>query len=91
MTGHFMAATAAGEADLEVTRDTGLRWYQSSAAARRGFCNLCGSTLFWHGRGRDYISIAAGSFDGATGLTLVQHIFTAEKGGGLKPLSTPWR
>lgn len=26
-----------------------LQWYQSSTAARRGFCNQCGSTLFFEG------------------------------------------
>lgn len=27
-----------------------LRWYQSSAEAKRGFCSHCGTTLFFHGR-----------------------------------------
>jgi hypothetical protein len=103
MTGHFLAATAAHEADLSVTRGTGLRWYDSSAGARRGFCAECGSTLFWHGTGRDYVSIAAGSIDGASGLELVQHIHVADKGDyyalddgimqsaqGMLPIAAPW-
>jgi len=103
MTGHFLAATAAREADLSVTHGTGLRWYDSSAGARRGFCAECGSTLFWHGTGRDYVSIAAGSIDGATGLKLVQHIHVADKGDyyalddgimqsahGMLPVAAPW-
>ena len=103
VTGHFLAATAAREADLSVTRGTGLKWYDSSAGARRGFCAECGSTLFWHGTGRDYVSIAAGSIDGVTGLALVQHIHVADKGDyytledgivqsarGMLPMAAPW-
>jgi hypothetical protein len=80
MTGHFLAATAARDGELTVTRDAGLKWFSASPAARRGFCGQCGSTLFWRGTGRDYTAIAAGSLDLPTGLALVQHIYTADKG-----------
>jgi hypothetical protein len=79
-TGHFMAATAARRGDFELISRAQLKWYVSSPEARRGFCGRCGATLFWDGAGRDYISIAAGTLDGATGLTTVRHIFVADKG-----------
>jgi hypothetical protein len=79
-TGHFMAATAAARKHFAMTRRAGLKWYVSSAEARRGFCGRCGSTLFWDGRDRDYIAIAAGTLDGKTGLKIARHIFTADKG-----------
>ncbi|HLI11307.1 MAG TPA: GFA family protein [Alphaproteobacteria bacterium] len=79
-TGHFMAATAAKRSDFALTAERGLKWYRSSAAARRGFCAECGSVLFWEGDGRDYIAIAAGGLDKPTGLKLVEHIFAADKG-----------
>ncbi|HEY7749127.1 MAG TPA: GFA family protein [Aestuariivirgaceae bacterium] len=79
-TGHFMAATAAKLAHFKVSKDAGLRWYKSSDRAKRGFCQICGSTLFWQGTGRDYIAIAAGTLDGATGITIAGHIFCADKG-----------
>jgi hypothetical protein len=79
-TGHFMAATAARHRDFRLLSDAELRWYQSSDAARRGFCGRCGSTLFWQANGRDYISIAAGTLDGVTGLTSACHIHVADKG-----------
>lgn len=79
-TGHFMAATAARHRDFRVSDAPELRWYESSDAARRGFCSRCGSTLFWQGVGRDYISIAAGTLDGATGLSSACHIHVADKG-----------
>ena len=80
MTGHFMAATAARRTDFRITMSDNLKWYEASEKARRGFCGQCGSTLFWDGKGRDYISIAAGSLDLPTGIRLAQHIFTAERG-----------
>jgi hypothetical protein len=80
MTGHFLAATAARRRDFELLSQRELRWYDSSPEARRGFCARCGSTLFWEAAGRDYISIAAGTLDGATGLTTARHIFVADKG-----------
>ncbi|HYM41551.1 MAG TPA: GFA family protein [Steroidobacteraceae bacterium] len=79
-TGHFMAATAARHRDFRLTEESQLRWYASSESARRGFCGRCGSTLFWQGAARDYISIAAGTLDGATGLVSACHIFVGDKG-----------
>ena len=79
-TGTYMSATAAKDGDLKIVESRGLKWYRSSEAARRGFCGECGSVLFWKGDGRDYTAIAAGSLDGATGLTLDGHIYCASAG-----------
>jgi hypothetical protein len=78
--GHFGAYSAAALADLEFEDESGLRWYQSSDEARRGFCGRCGSSLFWQRLGAGTISIAAGSLDRPTGLTTIRHIFTADAG-----------
>jgi hypothetical protein len=79
-TGHYMAATAAKHDRFRLTREDGLDWYQSSDTAKRGFCRICGSTLFWQGDGRDYVAIAAGSLDAPTGIRLEGHVFCADKG-----------
>ena len=76
-----MAATAARRADFELLSQGGLKWYAASREARRGFCECCGSTLFWDGEGRDYLSIAAGTLDDSSGLKVAHHIFVADKGG----------
>lgn len=81
MTGHVMAATAARRADFRLLAEGALQWYAASDEARRGFCAHCGSTLFWEGIGRDYISIAAGSLDDSSGLKIAYHIYVADKGG----------
>jgi hypothetical protein len=78
-TGHFLAATAARRSRMRLIKDAGLKWYDSSDAARRGFCALCGSSLFWEPRGRDHISIAAGSLDDSRDLAIVCHIHVADK------------
>lgn len=57
-----------------------MKWYQSSEKVRRGFCRVCGSTLFWDPIYHDWTAIAMGAFDGATGTLLALHIFVAEKG-----------
>jgi hypothetical protein len=80
VTGHFMAATAARRRDFKLLAADELKWYESSDEARRGFCARCGSTLFWDGRGLDYLSIAAGSLDDASGLAVACHIFVTDKG-----------
>src|SRR5271169_4356729 len=67
-TGHFLAATAARHGDFKLLTDSGLKWYESSREARRGFCAVCGSTLFWQGVDHAYISIAAGTLDDSSGL-----------------------
>lgn len=76
--GHFVAATATKRAHLRLLEDRGLRWFRSSAAARRGFCAECGSNLFWAAEGQPTVSIMAGSLDRPTGLRLVMHIFARQ-------------
>jgi hypothetical protein len=80
MTGHFMAAAFVIKSKLTILKSEGLRWYRSSPFARRGFCNRCGSTLFWDGDKLDKIGIAAGALDDTTGLKLNAHVYVPEKG-----------
>lgn len=75
-----MAATGTLFDRLTFIEDEGLRWYAASEIAKRGFCQQCGSTLFWHENGAEEIAIAAGSIDGATRLKTVAHIFVEDKG-----------
>ena len=77
--GAFGAYTKIANADLAVTEERGLAWYQSSATARRGFCRDCGASLFWQPAGFATTSIAAGSLDQPSGLKTIGHIYIAEK------------
>lgn len=78
--GHFWAATAVPTEALEITNDTGLKWFRSSERARRGFCTGCGASLFYQMNGEGSTSIGAGCLDGETGLTITKHIFVKDKG-----------
>lgn len=75
--GHHVAATSVARGDIEISGE--VTWYQSSDTARRGFCDRCGSNLFWDGAGVN-LSIFAGTLDGPTGLMMAGHIFCADKG-----------
>jgi hypothetical protein len=77
---HYAAYAACDPADLEVESTTRLRWYRSSPTARRGFCTRCGAQMFWEPTDRNHISIAAGTLNEPTGLKLVKHICSAQKG-----------
>lgn len=78
--GHFAAATACAPGHLRLLSSQSLRWYASSAIARRGFCGTCGSQLFWEPVHGKHISIWAGALDTPAGLKAAEHIFVAEKG-----------
>ena len=78
--GHFVAATAVAKDTLFIEADENLEWFASSGSASRGFCSHCGSSLFWLPRNKDYVSIMAGTLDGSTGLTAVEHIYVKDKG-----------
>lgn|GEM_PF-125123 len=79
-TGHFLAATGCLREHLLMTRTDGLKWYRSSDIARRGFCQECGSVLFWQKDTAPYTSITPGTLDGDTGLQTAVHICVADKG-----------
>lgn len=80
--GHHVAATAAQKADLELLVDRGLRWYDSSEFAHRGFCQFCGGNLFWERTEAEngMISIMAGTLDSPTQLRTVLNIFSTDAG-----------
>ncbi len=78
--GHFVAATNAKDADIDIEGLDAVTWYGASDVAKRGFCGTCGSLLFWKHNHLDSISIMAGSFDRPSGLVGQSHIFVGDKG-----------
>jgi len=77
VSGHYVAATVILWRDIVIEGE--VSWYQSSEAARRGFCGTCGATLFWDGPGPE-LAVMAGSLDGDPGIRMAGHIFCADKG-----------
>ena len=81
-TGHFLASTAAEDTELEIEGADRISWFQSSPEAKRGFCAICGSGLFWKNVTKSYTSILAGAF--GFGDRVVERLFD---GGLLLPAS----
>jgi hypothetical protein len=77
--GHFPGYTASRWENVDLTGEESLAWYQSSDQARRGFCSICGSSLFWEPAHKQHVSICAGALDLPTGLTTARHIFVESK------------
>jgi len=65
---------------VRIVEARGLKWYPSSAQARRGFCAECGGTLFFEPLAKDYMAIAAGTLDAPTGLKTVVQIHVNSAG-----------
>ena len=55
--------------------------YASSDWGERGFCRVCGSSLYWRVRGTDEYSFCAGALDDQSALALTTEIFIDEKPG----------
>ena len=78
--GHYWAATQVSKGNLNLIKATSLSWYDSSDKARRGFCSVCGSSIFYERKGIDKISVSAGSLEIPTSLDRMRHIYVASKG-----------
>ncbi len=76
-----MAATATSSAALEFESKETLQWWGRTPTVEYGFCNTCGSSLFWRAADKpDHVSITAGSLDQPTGLHTYEALFVAEAG-----------
>jgi hypothetical protein len=73
--------TSARSTDLHLDAQQTLSWYRSSETAERGFCNRCGSNLFWRPTTEDdsTMYITAGTLDPPTGLKIAEHLFVADQ------------
>lgn len=78
--GHYYASTDVPRDRIAIAGEDKVTWYWSSGKVRRGFCSVCGSSLFFDPPHRDWIGVAMGAFDEPTGTHLALHIFVADKG-----------
>ncbi len=78
--GHYWSATSVKTEHMTLTASDSLLWFQSSQFARRGFCNVCGASVFYERDGTGNTAIAAGCLDDPTGIKEVAHIFTDTMG-----------
>ncbi len=80
--GHVAAYTSVNKGELILMQQASLQWYHDqSPDTYRGFCNVCGASLFWDARdGREKMAVAAGSLDESRELKTIGHIYIAEAG-----------
>ena len=80
--GSFLTGVNVRKTALSIEGEDRIGWYRSSEKVERGFCTVCGSTLFWKPiiDGYEWISVAAALFDQPIGRKLAKHTFVGEKG-----------
>ena len=80
--GPFIGASISRDSDIAFAYDDTLTWYDSSDWARRGFCSVCGSSLFYKLNDQpEHWAIAAGCLDLPDGVRMQHEIFVDEKPG----------
>jgi hypothetical protein len=77
--GNYAAYTACPEDHITFINKKTLKWYKSSAIAKRGFCSRCGASIFYKLNKSKNISIAAGMFNNPTTLKNNSNIFVKGK------------
>ena len=78
--GHVEASTDVAKSALRIDGEDNVTWFASSEKVRRGFCSICGSSMFFNPNFHDWIGVSMGLFDDPTGASLKMHIFVADKG-----------
>jgi hypothetical protein len=81
--GYLGAFTSTRTEHLSIDDEQALRWMDSPDSdrhARRGFCGVCGSSLFWRPAPGERTNIAAGTLDRPTGLRIAGHWYTSHAG-----------
>ena len=77
--GNYAAYTSVLEENITYKSKSTLKWFSSSAKAKRGFCKKCGASVFFKKIGSRAISISAGLFKNPTNLKTFSHIYTHNK------------
>jgi len=79
--GHHLAATGADSESVSFVADLTLSWYSHQPDVEYGFCNQCGSSLFWRTHTRPgQTSICVGSLDDTGDLSVAGVLYRAEAG-----------
>ncbi|MGB5871313.1 MAG: GFA family protein [Albidovulum sp.] len=79
LSGYFSASFDAQETDVDWHSLAHLSEYETPGGGRRGFCGVCGSSLYFRSSTGAF-SVEAGAVNGPTGGQLREHIFVSDKG-----------
>ncbi len=64
---------------ITLTKETDLKWYESSPWARRGFCGQCGTSLFYNLKGSEFYSVSSGCLDMPNEMSIGREYFIDQK------------
>jgi hypothetical protein len=78
--GHYFASTDIPRTSLTIDGADKITWFRSSEKVQRGFCSVCGSSLFWDPIKTEWTAVAMGAFDSPTNTKLAKHIYVGNKG-----------
>ncbi|MEL6232920.1 MAG: GFA family protein [Pseudomonadota bacterium] len=76
---------------LHFNEDAPIGVYRSSDWAERGFCQKCGSTLFFRMRGSDRVGLSPGLLDDMNGIALTSEMFFEDQPDGYCLSAVPRR
>ena len=77
--GNYAAYTSVLEENIVFKSKKTLKWFKSSSKAKRGFCKICGASIFFKRYGSKAVSISAGLFRNPSKLKTVSHIYVKNK------------
>lgn len=82
-TGNYWTGINVRHTALKIQGEESVKWYQSSEKVQRGFCAVCGSTLFWNPtiEGYKWTAVAMGCIDTQLLMRVSKHTFVGDKGG----------
>jgi len=77
--GNYASYTNILESEVQFLSTKTLKWFFSSKKAKRGFCSVCGASIFFKHLGSKKISISAGMFKNPTNLKTQSNIYIKGK------------
>lgn len=81
--GHCVSYSGVKEGDLIFRCKEGLQWFRSTTDetpnVHRGFCQKCGSSLFWYPRDSGSIWVTLGSMENPPELKNLGHVWVSQK------------
>jgi hypothetical protein len=78
-TGHYEAGSDIPRSAISIQGNDQITWYRTENV-RRGFCAICGSSLFFDADDANWIGVSMGAFDTPTNTKLRMHVFVKNKG-----------
>lgn len=79
MHGNFNAFLAVPMADVRLSGEGALVWYQSSDASRRAFCGTCGARVVKEVTAAGRWLVSAGLIEGPSGKRIVRNLWETSK------------